>query len=352
MDSSESKKLTARLLMDHQRKALHLSPDALVLTDSFPSSPTLPLILRPAMKGLNLAAWAEAKRGFIDEQLFRYGAVLFRGFDIAGAAGFEAVARTLDGGLLAYNERSSPRRQVSGGVYTSTDYPADQPIFLHNENSYQHRWPMRLFFFCDTAAAEGGETPIADCRKIYNRLDPAIRDRFGVRGWMCVRNFGDGFGLPWQVVFQTSDKAVVEAYCHETGIRVEWKEGDRLRTRTVRPAASKHPQTGEMVWFNHATFFHVSTLEPHVREAMTALFIEADLPTNTYYGDGSPIEPDVLEAMRECYRQETVTFAWQKGDLLILDNMLVAHGRAPYKGIRNVLVAMARPMSWDGLSSK
>src|SRR5205085_7017371 len=139
------------------------------------------------------------------------------------------------------------------------------------------------------------------------------------------------------------DKSEVETYCRGKGIEVEWKENNRLRTRAVHPAVTRHPRTGEPVWFNHATFFHVTTLDASIRDALLAEFKEEDLPTNTYYGDGSPIEADVLEQLRAIYRQETISFPWRENDILMLDNMLSAHGRAPYAGARKVLVGMAEP---------
>jgi alpha-ketoglutarate-dependent taurine dioxygenase len=142
---------------------------------------------------------------------------------------------------------------------------------------------------------------------------------------------------------------VVEQYCHENDIQWEWKDGNRLRTRQVRPAVARHPRTGEMVWFNHATFFHVSTLEPTIRETLLAEFKEEDLPNNTYYGDGSPIESAVLDELREAYQQEMVPIAWQERDILMLDNMLTAHARAPFVGPRKVLVAMADLFTRDDL---
>jgi alpha-ketoglutarate-dependent taurine dioxygenase len=172
-----------------------------------------------------------------------------------------------------------------------------------------------------------------------------VRDRFIAKGWMYVRNFGDGLGLDWQTVFQTTDRSAVEAHCRKSGIEVEWKPGNRLRTRAVRPAVARHPKTGETLWFNHATFFHVTTLEPDVRQALTAEMADEDLPANTYYGDGQPIEPEVLDHLRALYHRETVSFPWQKGDLLLLDNMMVAHGRAPYSGDRKILVGMAEPIA-------
>jgi len=347
MGSGEAKKITTKMLTDFKRKAVSMSGEALVKTEYFPDTGALPLIIRPAVKGLRLEAWAESNRDYIEGQLLKHGAILFRGFNVSGAVEFESFIKMLYGGLLEYNERSSPRSQVSGNIYTSTDYPADQSIFLHNENSYQQTWPMRLFFYSAIPAREGGETPIADCRKIFNRIPPPVRARFIEKQWMYMRNLGDGFGLPWQTVFQTEDKTQVEAHCRKNGIQVEWKSRNRLRTRAIRPAASRHPKTGEMVWFNHAAFFHVTTLEPGIRDSMLALFTEEDLPSNTYYGDGARIEPDVLESLRDAYRQETRKFLWQAGDVMMIDNMLVAHGRAPFVGERKVLVGMAQSLSWN-----
>ncbi len=119
-----------------------------------------------------------------------------------------------------------------------------------------------------------------------------------------------------------------------------------MRTRQVRRAIVAHPQTREEVWFNHVAFWHISSLKASLRSVFLAEFVEADLPYNTYYGDGSPINNDIVAQIREAYSAETVAFPWQAGDVLFLDNMLVAHGRSPYEGQRRVVVAMG-----DGISS-
>jgi alpha-ketoglutarate-dependent taurine dioxygenase len=335
-----------RLRAGRARRAGAAATGSLVATECPPCGATLPLIVRPALKGVDILEWARANREWVESRLHAHGALLFRDFEGHSVARFEEFGRAVCGELLEYRERSSPRHSVRGNVYTSTDYPAEHDIFLHNENSYQYRWPMKLLFYCAEAAPAGGETPIADCRKVFARIDPRVAARFRELGWMYVRNFGDGFGLPWQTVFRTGDRAAVEEHCRAVGIRVEWKEGDRLRTRAVRPAVSRHPRTGETVWFNHATFFHVSTLEEGVRRALLSDFPAEDLPTNTFYGDGSPIEDAVLEHLREAYRSETVALPWRVGDIMLVDNMLAAHGRRPYAGPRRTLVAMGEPMSW------
>lgn len=330
-----------------RRRAVSLSSNELVEMKPFFEDRDLPLLVQPKVSGVNLFDWAAGNRELVEEKLLQHGGILFRGFDVREADDLERFIQAVSGEALEYRERSSPRHAVAGNIYTSTDYPPSYPIFLHNENSYQKVWPRKIFFFCHTPAAEGGATPLADCRRVAKLLPEGLRQRFVEKGWMYVRNFGDGFGLDWQTVFQTSDRTRVEEHCAASDIAVEWKQGGRLRTRAVRPAVTRHPKTGEMLWFNHATFFHITTLEPTVREALLAEFAEEDLPANTYYGDGTPIEPEVLDELRSAYHAETVSFPWQRGDLLMLDNMMVAHGRAPYAGERKVLVGMAEPVSRD-----
>lgn len=313
----------------------------------------LPLLVEPARGRVDLIAWARQSRAFLDSHLLRHGGILLRGFEIGSPERFEELITAVSGEALEYRERSSPRSAVAGHIYTSTDYPADQPIFLHNENSYAHTWPLRIFFCCQTAPRQGGETPLADVRGVFRRIQPEVRRRFAERGGVLyVRNFSEVAGLPWPTVFQTDDRTAVEEYCRKTGYDFEWVGESGLRTRRRGPAVLRHPVTGEDVWFNHATFFHPSTLPPALRDGLLELFAEEDLPNCTYYGDGTPFEPEVLDELRRAYAEETVSFPWQEGDVLMLDNMLVAHARAPFSGPRKVLVGMAAPIQAASLTAR
>ncbi len=328
-----------------RRQGINLLQTELVKFKPLLAESTLPVLCQPIVEGINLLTWAANNQALINRTLLQHGGILFRNFQIKEIAEFESFIQIVSGDLIEYRDRSSPRSTVQGKIYTSTDYPADQSIFLHSENSYAASWPLKIFFYCVQAAQQGGETPIADTRKLLQKINPKIRDRFIEKGVMYVRNFGDGFGLPWQTVFQTTNPAEVEQFCRSNNIEFEWKPGNRLRTRTRRQAVATHPKTGEAVWFNHAVFFHITTLDAKIRNALLAEFSEADLPHNTYYGDGSPIETEVLDAIRAVYQQETVIFPWQTGDILMLDNMLTAHGRQPFIGTRKVVVGMSEIFS-------
>jgi len=325
-----------------KRKSIELTQNDLVRESLLSENQPLPLLFEPAVDGLDLIAWANTNRDLIEQKLLQNGAILFRGFNLRTVEAFEEFLLVIAGPLLEYSYRSTPRTQVSGRIYTSTEYPAHQTIPLHNEMSYTRHWPMRLGFFCVTPAPEGGETPIADSRRVFNGIEPAIRERFEREQVSYVRNYGDALDLPWQDVFQTEDRAVVEEFCRQAGIEFEWRGANELRTTQVCQAVANHPHTGEPVWFNQAHLFHVSSLKSEIRESLLAAS-DDDPPRNAYYGDGSVIADNDLDQIRAAYDDAAVIFPWQQGDVLIVDNMLVAHGRRPYQGARKIVVGMGQP---------
>lgn len=296
-----------------------------------------------AVGGEHVQEALRVRRDELREALHRDGAVLLRGFAVGGPDGLDAAVREFSGAPLTYTERSSPRTVIKGNIYTSTEYPADAEIFLHNENSYQSVWPGVLYFHCVQPPRTGGATPLADTRHVLELIDRDVVDEFDRRGWMVVRNFHQDLGLAWQEVFGTSDRAEVERYCAEHAITVTWTDGDGLRTKAVRAAIHSHPVTGARVWFNHATVFHVSTLPEVVRVGLLEMFGSENLPSNTYFGDGAPIPDDMTEHLRDCYRKASTRFDYARDDVVIVDNMLTAHGREPFTGPRTIAVAMAEP---------
>jgi hypothetical protein len=191
-----------------------------------------------------------------------------------------------------------------------------------------------------------------DCRKIYQLLNPKLREKFGQKQLMYVRNYTQGLDVSWTEFFHTTDKAAVEAYCHQHAIDFEWTANNGLRTQQIRPAVAKHPKTGEIAFFNQLQLHHIACLDPSVRESLLSLFGEANLPRHVYYGDGTEIEDAAIAEICEVYRQATISFPWQQGDILMLDNLLTAHGRNPYVGPRKIVVAMGEIISSADISDR
>ena len=304
------------------------------------SAVRLPLLVQPTGRIEGLADLVRANRAPLEEMLLEHGAILFRGFDIGDAVQFAEVTNAIATERVDYVYRSTPRTAVGNGIFTASEYPADQEIELHNENAYQQQWPLKIAFCCLASAAAGGETPLADVRKVSNAIGTSLLEEFQVRGVKYSRTYQSGADIPWQVVFQTTEKVRVEEFCRVNGISYEWIDDEVLRTHQVSQGVAVHPVTGERLFFNQAHLFHVSSMGEAAASAMLSVFGRNRLPRHACYGDGEEIGCGELEYIRKSYRNETISFQWSQGDVLLLDNMRVAHGRRPYKGTRRLLAGL------------
>lgn len=298
----------------------------------------LPVVLRPARADVDPVAWARAHRAELDADLDRHGALLFRGFGVTEPPALERFASVFVDGLFGENGEH-PRAALGGNVYTPVFFPPEEKLLWHNENSFNDRGPTRIWFCCSRPAASGGETPVVDSRAVHRRLDPVLREEFTAKGIRYVRNYGTGLGLDWRDVFRTNDRAEAEARCAEQGLAHAW-HGDRLRTTAVRPAVLRHPRTGEWSWFNQAQHWHTACLGTEVRASLLSTMAPDELPRSCHFGDGTPIPDEAMHEILRVYGELEIVFPWERGDVLLLDNILTAHARNPFRGERELLVAM------------
>jgi alpha-ketoglutarate-dependent taurine dioxygenase len=291
-----------------------------------------------------LTSWYHENNDYIEQKLGEHGAILFRGFDINTPASFARFTRAIAPGLLDCLDDNGPRTKITSGIYTSTEYPAEYQLSMHSEYAYSHKFPSRLFFCCVVEPGKGGETPLADNRKILKKLDPGIVEEFRTKRIKYLRNLhgGNGFGLSWQTAFQTNDKGAVEAYCRDMLIDYEWKSDGSLRLENTFDSVITHPRTGEEVWFNQAPQFHPSDYPTDIYESLLDSYRgkEDELPQTSLFGDNSQIDISKLKHIRETMFKEATVSPWQQGDVVMLDNVLVCHGRMPFSGQRKILLAM------------
>ncbi|HLP88085.1 MAG TPA: amino acid adenylation domain-containing protein [Nostocaceae cyanobacterium] len=351
MQQQERKAAKKQKFMNIAPKAVNLSVENLIKTKYLQPEQKFPLIIQPHTSEIDLISWAENNLEYLETELLKHGAILFRDFQVKSALEFEKFAQTICPNLFGeYGDL--PRTGEGGKVYGSTPYPADKAILLHNESSHLHCFPLKIWFYCVQPAEEGGETPIVDCRKAYKLLSSQLREKLATKQLMYVRNYAEGLDVSWQNFFQTTDKQVVENYCLQAGIEFEWYNDNGLVTRQIRPALAVHPKTGESVFFNQIQLHHISYLDTEVRNSLLSIFGESKLPRNVYFGDGTAISDSEIAEINEVYEQSKISFPWQKGDIIMLDNMLAAHGRNPFLGQRKIVVAMGNMINSSSVIMK
>jgi alpha-ketoglutarate-dependent taurine dioxygenase len=322
-----------------------------------------------------LLEFVDHHRSWLDDQLRTRGAALLRGFGLRTPAEFEEAAHAVEPVLQNEYLGTSPRDALTPYVFSASELPPYYPIPQHCEMTFIKRPPRRLMFACLVApTGGGGETPVCDMRTVAAGLAPAVRDRFERGGIRIIRNYGGPSGKGrfdlwqlkrWDEIFQTTDRAAVEARCAEEGVFTDlhWGPGDRLRLISEHDALRAHPETGVPVWFNHVQVFHLSTAPAELRRiyrrtgdlrslglwgfaraavAAKRRFTPPEAQSlHCTHRDGREIDPDDLEHVRDTIWKHMIAEPWQQGDMLVIDNFAVSHGRLPYRGPRQVVVAWA-----------
>lgn len=314
----------------------HSSPTSLLNVDLRPGKPPL---LRAEVAG-DAARWMAEYRNALRAFVAEHGVLVVRGLNLRDAKETGAVFRQL-GRLMAEREAFAPRQRYSEGVYSSSTWPANQPMCMHHELSYVIEPPGLMLFACLVAPTDGGETPVADSPNVLNALPTALVERFEQEGWLLVRNYNEDIGASIVEAFGTDDHHSVESYCRANAIQFEWQANGGLRTWQRRSAVVRHPLTGQRCWFNQIAFLNEWTMDSELREYLIDIYGEDGLPFNTRFGNGDPISADIVQTINEAYEGHTVRERWEAGDLLLVDNIRTAHAKEPFEGPREIVVALA-----------
>tara|TARA_R110002111_G_scaffold262444_2_gene338549 strand:+ start:24586 stop:25623 length:1038 start_codon:yes stop_codon:yes gene_type:complete len=296
--------------------------------------------------------WASSRRAILDKLICAHGGVVLRGFPITETEDFGALAGIFPTFAGDYVGGLAPRTQIAGKVMEATRLDKNVKIRLHSEMAYMQNFPPRVAFFSKKTAEIGGETIIASTRGLLDALPAELREKVATHGVMTVRNFAAPSGqldstVPhvdlrgWDVAFETEDQDEVSRLCAQRGLEPIWNEDGSLTVVNRTAAVVTHPQTKQKLYRSNLHIYTVnSNMEGLDAEIIRRLRETQKRPSGTFLGNGESLTPEENLHFTAFLDRQTRAWRWKDGDVMILDNLQVWHGRNPYEGSRDVQVAM------------
>ncbi|MET0370374.1 MAG: TauD/TfdA family dioxygenase [Sphingobium sp.] len=330
--------------------------DAVALTP-FGEGP-MPLFVQPRDPALRsdidaVAGWFRANRAAIDALLVDHGALVLRGFSIPDTDAFGALVDCFAATDFGYLAGASPRAQLAPRVFEATSAPAQAVLGMHQEMAYLPHFPARIAFYCRTPPVTGGETFLADMRRVTRAIAPAFVAAVVARGVLYTRNFRapdvstghpllDAFHKSWTDAFSTTDPDRAIADCAAMGLNGSWLPDGSLSVAYRARGLIDHPATGETLWFNQIATQTINRQNTGDRFDLYDRHYGAErlLPYRTTFGDGGAIPDDFVASLYPVLSRHSIAFPWSHGDMLLIDNLQTAHGRNAYSGLRDVQVAL------------
>ncbi|MCT1525796.1 TauD/TfdA family dioxygenase [Sphingobacterium lactis] len=289
--------------------------------------------------------WARTAEDPVNQRLLKSGALWVKGLDIDSAEKFQYLMQELYPSTKSFLDGNSSRGKYTSTVYNASEYDAESIIQLHTEFSYSGEWPSVICFCCVVKPDKGGQTTVGDSKKVLEMLSDKLLNEFREKGITYIRNLhsGKGVGPSWQDAFESGDKNFINNYCSQHDISVTWFDNGTGRFSQTRPAIRLHPTTHKELWFNQVDQFYPQIYGTEVYEALLAMSDgkKENLPMYATFGDGTEIPMEYIQEIIKVLDEVTIPVNWEKGDLLIVDNMASLHGRLPYQGNRKILASMA-----------
>jgi len=288
----------------------------------------------------DVVGWLHEHRDAVDAAASRHGAILFRDFPLQTDADFDAFVCGFDYPNFPYEQSLSNAVRVNRTqrVFTANEAPADVTIYLHHEMAQTPIYPSRLFFFCEQPAEQGGQTPLCRSDWLLARLTeqcPRFVHDCEARGLRytnvmpSANDPGSGMGRSWQSTFGVATRAEAEQRMAQLGYEFEWLDDGCLRATTPRLPAIRRLPDGRRSFFNQLIAAHQGWKDTR-----------NDPSKSITHGDGTPLDASAVAAAVEIAEQLSFDVSWQRGDVALLDNYLVMHGRRRFQGRRGILASL------------
>ena len=286
---------------------------------------------------------------YLQELYKKYGLILFRNFADSDPEFLNRIAKTLVGEPMRQEGRHTKRTNFGGSIYTSTEHSKKASIVLHSENSYMPSYPRSMLFYCALPSKEGGITPLANLHAVTAVVSEETKQKVRQTGITYVRRIGVLPGQDWREVYSGYDQSDLTRHLEESGTTVHWQGNVLTTTRTLPGFIHDRDQQND-VWFNALYSSNSLTIPKVQREFLIREFGEDNLPNDTFFGSGERLSSDEFSQLENAYNSNRVSFEWEKGDLLWLNNERFAHGRDPFKGERVVYVVLGNAVNWQPIN--
>jgi hypothetical protein len=284
--------------------------------------------------------WLKVNTDSFAAQLSAHGAILIRGLNIKTDEEFDRFIQLFGWHNFTYAESLSNavRRNRTERVFTANEAPSEVSIFLHHEMAQTPVSPSKLFFYCEQAASKGGATPI--CRsdillermrlKIPKFIDQCVKKGVRYSQTMPLQDdFSSGQGRSWKDTLSAQNQLEAEEKLTKLGYIWSWREDLSLSVTSPTLPAVHTLEDGRDVFFNQliAAFRGWKDLRDSAKKSIQ-------------FGDYSTIDSEDMAVAIELAEELTFDIVWQTGDVVLLDNYLVMHGRRPFQGVRKVLASL------------
>jgi hypothetical protein len=302
-----------------------------------------PLVYECRGEGADLKSvedWLRQSRATLDRQVREAGTVFFRGFPLSTDQDFDRFIRAFDYPNFRYEDSLSNAVRVvlTERVFTANEAPPNVTICLHHEMAQTPVYPSRLFFFCEHPAEQGGATPLCRSDILFERLlseFPEFVDDCETKGLLYTNIMPaendptSGMGRSWQSTFRAETRDEAEQQLQKLGYSWEWLPNGCLRSTTPVLPAVMEVEPGRRTFFNQliAAFHGWKDSRNDPTKAVT-------------FGDGSLLNPETMDRVAVIAEELTFDVPWQKGDVALVDNRVVMHGRRTFSGTRKVLASL------------
>jgi len=315
-----------------------------------------PLATRPLSQDLGCILTADpSERGVgpdrdqVGELLEGHGAVVFRGF----VDGPEAFVRFTD--RYGCNFSTYQGGWFHGGVINRRSVGDDPTLFaatgntqefaipLHGEMYYQKYKPAILWFYCQAAPTRMGQTTLCDGRALWRGISGSARDSLEARRIKYINKLSRA---EWERSFHTGDIAEVESLCARNDVRVSIDPATEDLSMEFACPAAITGAGGDKAFINSLLILWRGE-RLHRRGALNSdggRVKDFDPPTIVRWEDGSELSNELMKEIGAVAKRLTVQVEWERGDILMVDNTRVMHGRrdSPESG-RVILVRMSDP---------